>query len=100
MCYTHFIVLDGIKQGLECVLSQLMWTKINHLIWLLACMMSTNHTVVCTYAGTVMMSFDHVIIPTCSNWFQTNPLEHESNDRAGNIVSFVCVTNGKGIALQ
>ena len=35
------------------------------------------------YAGTVMMSFNHVmIIPTRGNWFQTNPLEHELDDRA------------------
>ena len=50
------------------------------------------------YAGIVMMSFDHVLIPTRGNWFQTNPLEHESDD--GNTVSFVCVTNGKDMALQ
>ena len=53
------------------------------------------------YAGTVMMSFNHVMIPTRGNWFQTNPLEHESDDRAGNTVSSVCViTNGKDMALQ
>ena len=34
------------------------------------------------YTGTVMTSFDHVMIPTRGNWFQTNPLEHESDDRA------------------
>ena len=57
-----------------------------------------------------MTSFDHITIPTCGNWFQTNPLEHELDDRAGNTefsVSMVthtensvCVTNGKDIALQ
>ena len=33
------------------------------------------------YAGTVMTSFHHVMIPTHGNWFLKNPLEHESNDR-------------------
>ena len=31
------------------------------------------------------------MILTRGNWFQTNPLEHESDDRAGNTVSSVCV---------
>ena len=52
------------------------------------------------YAGTVMMSFDYVVIPTHGNWFQTNPLKNESYDRAGNTVSSVCVTNGKDMELQ
>ena len=43
------------------------------------------------YAGTVMTSFDHVMILTHGNWFQTNPLEHALDDRAGNTVSSVCV---------
>ena len=43
------------------------------------------------YAGTVMTSFDHVMIPTRGTWFQTNPLDHELDDHAGNTVSFVCV---------
>ena len=47
-----------------------------------------------------MMSFDHVIIPTRYNWLQTNPLEHESDDRADNLISSVCVTNDKEMALQ
>ena len=48
-----------------------------------------------------MTSFDYVIIPTRGNWFQTSPLEHESDDLAGNTVSSVlCVTNEKDIALQ
>ena len=34
------------------------------------------------YAGTVITSFNHVMIPTRGNWLQTNPLEHESDDRA------------------
>ena len=41
------------------------------------------------YAGTVMTLFDHVLIPTRGNWFHTNPLEHESDDPAGNTVSSV-----------
>ena len=52
------------------------------------------------YAGTVMTSFEHIMIPTRGNWFQTNPLEHELGDRAGNTLSSVCVTNGKDMALQ
>ena len=47
-----------------------------------------------------MTSFENVMIPTHGNWFQTNPLEHESDDRAGNKVSSVCVTNGKDMAPQ
>ena len=54
----------------------------------------------CLYAGTVMTSFDHVMIPTRGNWFQTNPLEHEADDLAGNRVSSVCITNGKDISPQ
>ena len=36
-----------------------------------------------------MTPFDRVMIPIRSNWFQTNPLEHKSYDRAGNTVSCV-----------
>ena len=50
--------------------------------------------------GYWMTSFDHVMIPTRGNWFQTNPLEHESNDRTGNTVSSMCVTNEIDMALQ
>ena len=32
------------------------------------------------YAGTVMTSFDHVMILTRGNWFQKNLLEHELNE--------------------
>ena len=59
-----------------------------------------NNTNSLQYAGTVMTSFDHVMIPTRGNQFQTNPLEHELDDHAGNTVSSVCVTNGKDMALQ
>ena len=52
------------------------------------------------YAGTVMTSFNYINTPTRGNWFQTNPPEHESDDRAGSIVSSVCVTNGKDMALH
>ena len=34
------------------------------------------------FTGTVMTSFNHVMIPTRGKWFQTNPPEHESDDRA------------------
>ena len=40
------------------------------------------------YAGTVITSFNHVMIPTRGNWFQTNPLEHESDDRADLLCRF------------
>ena len=46
-----------------------------------------------------MMSFDRALIPTRNDWFQTNPLEHETDDRTGNKISCVCVTNGKDMAL-
>ena len=39
-----------------------------------------------------MTSIDHVMISTRGNWYQTNSLEHESDDRADNTVSPVCVT--------
>ena len=42
-----------------------------------------------------MTSFDNIIMPICGKWFETKPLENESDDRAGNTVSSVCVTNGK-----
>ena len=48
----------------------------------------------------IVMAFYYIIIPTCGNWFQTNPLEHESDDHSSNTVSSVCVTNGKDTALQ
>ena len=35
-----------------------------------------------------MTSFDHVMIPTRGNWFQTNPVEHESDDPACNTVCY------------
>ena len=38
--------------------------------------------------------------PTRGNWFQTNRQEHESDDRAGDTVNPVCVTNEKDISLQ
>ena len=47
-----------------------------------------------------MTSFGQGMILPRGNWFQTNPLEHESDDRAGNTVSFVCVTNGKDTAIK
>ena len=47
-----------------------------------------------------MTSLDHVLIPTRGNWFiQTNPLEHNLDDRTSNTVSSVCVANGM-MALQ
>ena len=52
------------------------------------------------YAGTVMTSFNYIIMPTLGNWFQTNPLEHELDDCVGITVPSVCVTNGKDMALQ
>ena len=39
-------------------------------------------------------------IPTHGDWLQTNPLEHESDDRADHTVSSVCIANGKDMALQ
>ena len=52
------------------------------------------------YAGTGMTSFNYIIIPTRGNLFQTNPLEHASDDRADNTVSSAFVTNGKDMPLQ
>ena len=52
------------------------------------------------YTGTAMTSFNYAMIPTRGNWFLTNRLEHESDDRTGNTVSSVCVSNGKDMALQ
>ena len=49
------------------------------------------------YAGKLMTSFDHVMILTRGNRFQTNPLEHKLDDLAGDTVYSVCVTDGKDI---
>ena len=45
-----------------------------------------------------MTSFNYIIMPTRGNWFQTNPLEHESDDRADNTETSVCAANGKDMA--
>ena len=47
-----------------------------------------------------MMSIYYASTPTRGNWFQTNQPEHESDDRAGDTVTSVCVTNEREIALQ
>ena len=47
-----------------------------------------------------MMLFYHASIPTSGSWFQTNQPEHELDDRAGDAVTSLCVTNEKYIALQ
>ena len=47
-----------------------------------------------------MTSFYYASIPTCGNWFQTNQLDHELDDRAGDTVTSVRVTNEKDMALQ
>ena len=52
------------------------------------------------YAGTVMTSFYYAFKPTRDNLFQTNQPEHESDNRAGDMVSSVCVTNEKDMAPQ
>ena len=38
-----------------------------------------------------MTSFNRVMMLTHSNWFQTNPLEHESDDPADLVCRGVCV---------
>ena len=52
------------------------------------------------YAATVMTSFYYASTQTRDNWFQTNQPEQESDDRAGDTVTSVCVTNEKDMALQ
>ena len=47
-----------------------------------------------------MTSFCYASTPTCGNWFQPNQTEHESDDRASDTVTSMCVTNEKDIALQ
>ena len=37
---------------------------------------------VCVFAGEVMASFNHVVIQTRGHWFQTNSIEHESDNCA------------------
>ena len=44
-------------------------------------------------------SFYYVSTATRGNWFQANQLEHESNDRTGDTVPSVYVTNKKDMAL-
>ena len=41
----------------------------------------------------MMTSFYYASTPTRGNWFQTNQPEHELDDRAGDTVTSVCVTN-------
>ena len=52
------------------------------------------------FAGTVMASCYYASTPTGVSWFQTNQLEHELGDRAGDPVTFVCVTNDKDVTLK
>ena len=42
-----------------------------------------------------MTSCYYAPTPTRDSWFQTNQPEHESDDRAGNLVTSMCVTNEK-----
>ena len=42
------------------------------------------------YAGEVMTSFNHVMMLTRGNWFQTNTLEHE-HDESDSCVHLLCV---------
>ena len=42
-----------------------------------------------------MTSFYYASTPTRGSWFQTNQPEHESDDRAGDPVTCVCVSNEK-----
>ena len=52
-------------------------------------------------AGTMITSFYYASTTTYGNWFQTNqPPEHELDDRGGDTVTSVCVTNEKDMALQ
>ena len=43
------------------------------------------------FFGTVMTSCYYASTPTRGSWFQTNQPEHESDDRAGDTVTSVCV---------
>ena len=47
-------------------------------------------------------SFCYAITPAHGNWFQTNQPDHESDDRACNLLNInsVCDTNEKDTALQ
>ena len=48
-----------------------------------------------------MTSFNYAITPTRGNWFQTNQPEHdESDDRAGNTVTYVRVTDEKELLIK
>ena len=47
-----------------------------------------------------MTSFNHAVIPTRGNWFQTNSLEHEHDESDSCVHLLVCFTNGKDIAVQ
>ena len=52
------------------------------------------------YVGTVMTSCYPGSTSTRGSWFQTNQPEYESDDRAGDPVTPVCITNEKDTALQ
>ena len=58
-------------------------------------LLSIKNIIISLYAGSVMGSFYYASSPICGNWFQTNQLENKSDDRAGNRVTPVFVTNGK-----
>ena len=51
--------------------------------------------VVSEYAGTVITSLCNASTTTRGNWFQTNQPKHESDDRAGDTVTSVGITNEK-----
>ena len=87
-----------------------MWLKV--LLWLYywiakICMLKQefasvdNHWL---FTGEVITSFNHAMIPTGGNWFQTSSIEHKSD----NCAHLLCViydqatafTYGKDIAVQ
>ena len=51
------------------------------------------------YAGTLKTSFDRVMIPTRGSSKQTHP-SMCTDDRAGNTVSSVCITNDIDMVVQ
>ena len=40
------------------------------------------------FGGEVMISFNHVMIATRGNWFQTNPVDHDLDNRADPLCVF------------
>ena len=77
-----------------------MWTTFLVHVWTVLLLSFPINKLRILYVGTVMTSCYPGSTSTRGSWFQTNQPEHESDDRASDPVSSVCVTNERETALQ